>query len=471
MADVAENKFGPFFNLPINLFKETSKNVDNSNNLSKKFTKAKQMINEYNHEKITLDELKKFYDDEDYDIKNIIDFIVCSGNEWGSCYSSLIDFIEAPFKDSSIIDISKVSLKKYKDSIKYWDKCAFSSMGNVWKKKGRENYFSKELLRPYAIKVRVNAFSLEDTDKIWERVYPILNKYKNEIIYRLPKDRDTFVKNMDTYEIGKFLTIYTTNNSQAFFLLRELDRVLSDSSLNIFPFSSLADIAVGDSGVLAAVYDKDYYSISDKEGNKANRRDLFLDLYNELKKENLIYGASIVQNQLKMDALKIDNKYHEDLVNYKTLEQFILYGDYEEFIKIVNEYNVDYNYNNYKLMECAVKSGSIEIIDYLVRKGIPKEIVLINELKLMNNRFDDLIVLNTIKNYFVDFDKICKLLYKYDLNFFKSHVASQFIIYYLLEDRVDEAKYIYNQKDLDFSIIVEMLNKRPIYKEYIEKFL
>lgn len=256
--------------------------------------------------KIENNEALRIYSDFNCYTQDIINFIMSKNID----YTNFYEYIEKISKNyinfnNSFKEEKILSFDECKNASSWYNLPNVKQNDRYWRYQGPIN--DRDIIegarRPFAIKLRINAYSLDEADKYWEVVEPILREHK--VCFKFPKDIFRFEENLKGIEAGKFITIYTKTDEEAIFFAKKLNDVLEKNNIQIKEKSNIlnVDVPIGNTGILSAVIDKDFNgcSIQEFEGKRQTRRDIFFRLKDMLDKEGLLYGKSlyIIDNKIK----------------------------------------------------------------------------------------------------------------------------------------------------------------------------
>lgn len=188
--------------------------------------------------------------------------------------------------------------------------------------------------RTFAIKIGIAAHSLEDSKKIYDRLFPYLIEHEKDICFKMPFERH-IEEHLKNKQEGNLITIYTLSDEQAFKILKDFENLLKD--IDVKKGTNTGYVEVGDTGLLSCVYDYRPFTTEylQRETDKFTvgrimRGDNFERLLKLLKENGFIYGRSIKANEEKEEKLKFGK--------YASLKEKITK---EEIIKIESERSGD----------------------------------------------------------------------------------------------------------------------------------
>lgn len=255
-------------------------------------------------------------------------------------------FLKTYFFDGD--EIKDLSNLEKENLLKMGNLCEGSN-GNdsYWLYHSHNSFDVGKIKRDFSIKIGIAAWSMDDASKIYDTIIPYLVDNEYDICFKIPKSYN-IEEHLKRDVEGNLFTIYTKSDKQAFQIIKDLDKILEDASLDVYKKTNKAYVEVGNSGIIGAIMDSKPYSANyisrettDYDVSRNHREDNFERLKSLLEDEGLIYGRSIESNENKEKEL-LFGKYKslrpkitkEDIINIE--EQRL--GDKTAYI--LGHYNV-----------------------------------------------------------------------------------------------------------------------------------
>lgn len=270
-----------------------------------------------------------------------------------------------------------------------WDNLQCSPNDKFWRQTicgNLDGYF-----RPFGLKLRISATSVEEANIIWNEIHPFLEKHFGEFDFKVPFSIEKFeeLNKDDNPQKGKFITIYTHSDEQAFELAHELVNIFDNKDI-FKPFLPGTDIAIGNSGKVSFAADMDERGsyINHISDDRSSRRDIYNIAKRKILNENLIYGISEELNKEKDESYHFSNRFYDVLpIELKSYFNNLLEKDYfsEKVIDFFNKYNIDTSEIGSivgKNIEYLVEE---EPFNYLISMGVPKRDILLTSFQELDS--------------------------------------------------------------------------------------